>query len=109
LSLLIPLLRNLALYGIVPLQQQCNASLFKSGQEITWTGIRNPFGYTAGQTVPLQLERVGWYFGSKGVIPLNSMTIKDDSTLTDDWFPAFDRFGLNGTDAAEWGQIPNYP
>jgi hypothetical protein len=97
------------LYGVVPLQHQCNANLFRSGHEITWTGIRNPFGYTARQTVPLQLEHVAWYSGSKGMIPLNSMTIKDDSTLTDDWFPAFDRFGPNGTDAAERGQIPNYP
>ena len=97
------------LYGVVPLQHQCDANLFRSGHEITWTGIRNPFGYTAGQKVPLQLEHVAWYFGSKGVIPLNSMTIKYDPILTDDWFPAFDRFGPNGTDAAEWGQIPNYP
>jgi hypothetical protein len=97
------------LYGIVPLQHQCSANLFRRGYEVTWTGIRNPFGYAAGQTVPIRLQHVAWYFGSKGVIPLNSLIVKDDPAVKDDWFPTLDRFGPNGTAAAEWGQIPNYP
>lgn len=97
------------LYGVVPLQHQSNAALLRSGYEVTWTGIANPFGFTRGQTVPLELQHIAWYFGSKGVIPLNSMTIKDDSLLTDDWFSTFDRFGPNGTDAAAWGQLPKLP
>ncbi len=91
------------------MQHQCDANLFRSGHEVTWTGIRNPFGYAAGQKVALQREHEAWYFGSKGAILLNSMTIKCDPTLTNDWFLAFDRFGPNGTDAAEWRQIPNDP
>jgi hypothetical protein len=83
------------LYGRVPLQHQCGANLFREGYKATWTGIANPFGYTAGQSVPLQLQHVAWYHGSKGVIPLNSMTIRDASIITDDWFPTFDRFGPN--------------
>jgi hypothetical protein len=97
------------LYGVVPLQHQGNAALFRSGYEVTWTGIANPFGFTRGQTVPLELQHITWYFGSKGVIPLNSITIKDDSLLTDDWFSTFDRFGPNGTDAPAWGQLPKLP
>ena len=59
--------------------------------------------------VPITLEQVVWYFGSKGVVPLNSMSIKDSNHLKDQRFPAFDRFGPGGTDAARWGQLPNYP
>jgi hypothetical protein len=97
------------LYGVVPLHHQANAALFRGGYEVTWTGIANPFGFTRGQTAPLKLQHITWYFGNKGVVPLNSMTIKDDPVLTDDWFPTFDRFGPNGTDAATWGQLPKLP
>jgi hypothetical protein len=97
------------LYGVVPLHHQANAAIFRSGYEVTWTGIDNPFGFTRGQTVPLELQHVTWYHGSKGIVPLNSMTVKDDEVLTDDWFSTFDRFGPNGTDAATWGQIPKPP
>jgi hypothetical protein len=96
-------------YGVVPLTHQCGANLFRSGYQVTWPAISNPFGFAAGQIVTLQLEHVVWYFSSKGVIPLNSMTIKDDPVLTEDWFSTFDRFGSNGTKAAAWGQLPNYP
>jgi hypothetical protein len=97
------------LYGRVPLQNQCESNLFINGYRATWTGIRNPFGYTAGQSVPIQLQHVAWYFGSEGVIPINSLIVNDDRIITDDWFPTFDRFGPNGTAALRWGQIPNYP
>jgi hypothetical protein len=96
------------LNGVVPLQHQCDANLFASGREITWTGIRNAFGYAAGQKVAPQLEHVAWYFGSKGAIPLNSMTIKCEPSRRNDWYPPFDRVGPNGTDGAECGQIRNY-
>lgn len=97
------------LCGLVPLTHQCGANLFGSGFRVTWPGISNPFGFEAGHTVALQLEHVVWYFSNKGVIPLNSMTMSKDPVLEDDWFPTFDRFGPNGTDVAEWGQLPNYP
>lgn len=97
------------LYGIVPLLHQGDARLFKDGESATWTGIANPFGYKAGQVVPMELEHKAWYFGSKDMIPVNSMTVKNHSVLTDDWFSAFDRFGPNGTDAPAWGQLPNRP
>ena len=97
------------LYGIVPLLQQGDAALFKDGESATWTGIDNPFGYTSGQVVPMELEHLAWYFGSKGVVPANSMTIKDHPILSDDWFSTFDRFGPNGTDAPAWGRLPNRP
>lgn len=97
------------LYGVVPLLQQGGANLFKRGESATWTGIANPFGYTAGQVVPMELEHIAWYFGSKGVVPVNSMTIRDHPVLADDWFSTFDRFGPNGTDAPTWGQLPHKP
>lgn len=97
------------LYGVVPLHSQTNAAVFRSGHEVTWTGIDNPFGLTRGQRVPLELQHVTWYHASKGVVPLNSVTVKGDSALIEDWFPTFDRFGPNGTDAAIWGQIPKPP
>ena len=97
------------LYGTVPLMHQGDAAFLKSGKTATWTGIANPFGYTAGETVPIDLEQLAWYFGSKGVVPLNSMTIKDNSLLTEDWFSTFDRLGPDGTQAAAWGHLPNYP
>lgn len=97
------------LYGIVPLLQQGDANLFKRGESATCTGIANPFGYTAGQVVPMELEHIAWYFGSKGVVPVNSMTIRDHPVLADDWFSTFDRFGPNGTDAPTWGQLPHKP
>jgi hypothetical protein len=96
------------LYGVVPLQHQGNTNSFENGGDpIVWTGIENPFGFTRGQTVNLKLEHAAWYYGSKGVIPLNSLLIKDSPVLTDDWFPAFDRFGPNGTHSVRWGQLPN--
>jgi hypothetical protein len=97
------------LYGVVPLTHQCGANLFRSGYQVTWPDISNPFGFAAGQRVTLQLEHAVWYFSSQGVIPLNSMTMKKDPVISDGWFSTFDRFGSNGTDAASWGQLPNYP
>ena len=39
----------------------------------------------------------------------NAITVKDNAALTGDRFPAFDRFGSGGTDAAQWAQmLPNY-
>jgi hypothetical protein len=49
-----------------------------------------------------------WYFESKGVVRENAITVKVNAALTGDWFPAFDRFGPGGTDAAQWDQVPNY-
>jgi hypothetical protein len=97
------------LNGVVPLLHQGDANLFVDGESATWTGIANPFGYTAAQIVPMELQHIAWYFGSKGVVPVNSMTIKDHPLLTDDWFTTFDRFGPNGTDAPAWGQLPKSP
>jgi hypothetical protein len=97
------------LRGVVPLLHQGDANFVKSGVSATWSGIANPFGYTGGQAVPLQLAHLAWYFGSKGVVPLNTMTIKDHPLLTDDWLSTFDRFGPNGTAATRWGQLPNHP
>lgn len=97
------------LYGAVPLLHQGDATLFMNGESATWTGIDNPFGYTAAQVVPIELRHIAWYFGSKGVVPVNSMTIKDHPLLTDEWFSTFDRFGPNGMDATTWGQLPNRP
>lgn len=95
------------LYGTVPLLQQGDARLFKDGERATWTGIANPFGYTAGQVVPMELAHVAWYYGSKGVVPVNTMTIKNHPVLTYRWLSTFDRFGPNGTDAPTWGKLPN--
>jgi hypothetical protein len=96
------------LYGVVPLRHQGNANVFYGGGDpVVWTGIANPFGYTRGQVVNTRLEHVAWYFGSKGIIPLNGMTVKDAPAIAEQWFGAFDRFGPRGTDAEAWGQLPN--
>ena len=97
------------LYSIVPLQHQTNADHFDGSYSATWTGISNPFGFQAGDNIPLKLEHAVWYYSNKGVVPLNTMTFKESSVLTDYWFSTFDRFGPSGTDAAAWGQLPNYP
>jgi hypothetical protein len=49
-----------------------------------------------------------WYFGSKGVVRENAITVKVNAALTGDLFPAFDCFGSGATDAAQWAQMPNY-
>ena len=80
------------LYGVVPLQHQVNANFLRNGYGVIWTGISNQFGYTRGQTVPLQLRHVALYFGSKGV-RLYSLTVEDDPVVRDQWFPSIVRFG----------------
>jgi hypothetical protein len=97
------------LYGIVPLLHQGDATLFKNGESAAWAGIANPCGYAVAQVVPMELEHVAWYFGSKGVVPVNSMSFKYHPLLTDNWFSTFDRFGPNGTDATALGQLSNSP
>ena len=94
------------LFGVVPLQHQVDATVFLNWQLATWSGVANPFGYTRGQKAVIQPQHVVWYHGSKGVVPLNSISFRDTPILTDDWFSIFDRFGPNGTDAAVWGQLP---
>jgi hypothetical protein len=92
----------------VPLANQCNGHISEAGELQTWSGIANPFGFKKGQNVRIQLEYVLWYFGSKGVVRENAITVKINAALPGDWFPAFDRFGPGGTDAAQWAQMPNY-
>ena len=70
-----------------------------NGESVTWMGIANPFGYTAAQVAPIELRHIAWYFESKGVVPVHSMTIKDHPLLTYEWFSTIDRFGPNGMDA----------
>jgi hypothetical protein len=43
--------------------------------------------------VPIKLEHIAWYFGSKGVIPL-SMIGKDSSMIMRYWFSTFDLLNL---------------
>jgi hypothetical protein len=72
-------------------------------ESVTFPGIR----WFPSLGVHTGLEHVAWYFGSKGIIPLNGMTVKDAPAIAEQWFGAFDRFGPRGTDAEAWGQLPN--
>jgi hypothetical protein len=96
-----------ALYGKVPLQHQVNTGPL--GKLATWDGTSNPWGYEEGEKVPMRYEHVAWYFGSKGVAPLDSLMMRDDKKYRDQWHEAYDQFGPNGSKAADWGQVPNYP
>ena len=95
------------LYGVVPLQHQANSGTI--GDPVTFDGTPNPWGYAKGRTVAQRYEHVIWYFGSKGVAPLDSMYLGADSSLREQWVEAYDQFGPNGTIVAQWGQLPNYP
>ena len=95
------------LYGVVPLQHQVNSGTI--GRPVTFDGTPNPWGYAKGQTVAQRYEHVVWYYGSKGVAPLDSMYLGTFGTLYDQWVQAYDQFGPNGSRVAQWGQLPNYP
>jgi hypothetical protein len=95
------------LYGVVPLQHQANSGTI--GDPVTFDGTPNPWGYAKGRTVAQRYEHVVWYFGSRGVAPLDSMYLGADSSLRDQWVQAYDQFGPNGSLVAQWGQLPNYP
>ena len=95
------------LYGVVPLQHQVNSGSI--GDPVTFDGTPNPWGYAKGRTVAERYEHVVWYYGSKGVAPLDSMYLGATSTLHDQWVQAYDQFGPNGSLVAQWGQLPNYP
>jgi len=95
------------LYGVVPLQHQSNGNTI--GDPVTFDGTPNPWGYARGRTVAQRYEHVVWYYGSKGVAPLESMYLSATSSLHDQWVQAYDKFGPNGSLVAQWGQLPNYP
>lgn len=93
------------LYGVVPLQHQTNSGSL--GASVTFDGTPNPWGYVQGQKVTQRYEHVVWYYGSKGVAPLDSMYLGTASSLYDQWVEAYDQFGPNGSLVAQWGQLPN--
>ena len=95
------------LYGVVSLQHQCNVKTI--GDPVTFDGTPNPWGYARGRTVSQRYEHVVWYYGSKGVAPLDSMYLGTYGSLRDQWVQAYDQFGPNGSLVAQWGQLPNYP
>ena len=95
------------LYGVVPLQHQVNSGTI--GDPVTFNGTPNPWGYGKGRRVAQRYEHVVWYYGSKGVAPLDSMYLGATSSLHDQWVQAYDQFGPNGSLVARWGQVPNYP
>jgi hypothetical protein len=96
-----------SLYGVVPMQHQVNCSGI--GDQVTYDGTPNPFGFANGDTHPVKYEEVVWYYDSKGVVPLDSMYMGDCSTLVPQWHEAYDQFGPNGSLVGQYGQIPNYP
>jgi hypothetical protein len=46
---------------------------------------------------------------SKGMVPLDSLMMRDSATYEDQWHEAYSQFGPNGSLASVWGQVPNYP
>jgi hypothetical protein len=95
------------LYGSVPLQHQVNSNSI--GDPVTFDGTPNPWGYAKGRTVAQRYEHVMWYYGSKGVAPLDSMYLSEYGSLQNQWVQAYDQFGPNGSLVAQWGQLPNHP
>jgi hypothetical protein len=96
------------LYGVVPLQHQVNSGT-TIGEPVTFDGTPNPWGYARGRTVTQRYEHVVWYYGSKGIAPLESMYLGAFESFRDQWIQAYDQFGPNGNLVAQWGQLPNYP
>ena len=68
-------------YGVVPLQHQVNSGTI--GDPVTFDGRPNPWGYGRGRTVAQRYEHVVWYYGSKGVAPLDSMYLGEYGSLRD--------------------------
>ena len=97
------------LYGVMPTQHQVNAGMLVRGDPITWDGTPNPWGFTKGQTTPIRYEYVAWYYDDQGVVPRDSLLMRDYRSLHTQWYEAYDQFGPNGTLVSRWGQIPDYP
>lgn len=97
------------IYGKVPSQHQVNPG--NLGDTMVWpsTPVPNPFGLTAGQSFTLQYQHMAWFCSSGGPTPMDSLYMRDQTSLMSQWHTAYTRFGPNGTDVATWGQIPNYP
>jgi hypothetical protein len=94
------------LYGDVPLEHKVNANGIGDSQQ--WPTVSNPFGLSSG-TRALRYEHVAWYYGTEGETPLDSLSMEDALTHQAQWHEAYGQFGPNGTEVAQWGQIPNYP
>lgn len=98
-----------ALYGDVPTQHQVNANRLVKGYQIRWDGTPNPWGFAAGTTNAIRYEYLAWYHGTLGPTPLDSMLMRDNSTLRAQWHEAYQQNGPNGIWASRWGYIPSYP
>jgi len=97
------------LYGDVPLEHQTNAHRLIDGYPITWDGTSNPWGFRAGTMNAIRYEYLVWYHSSQGPIPFDSMLMRDNANLVSQWHEAWSQNGLNGSFAAQWGYLPNYP
>jgi hypothetical protein len=109
------------LYGDVPLSHLANAVRLVNNYQVTWKTADNPFGYALNSQHRVEYDHMAWYHATMGTedswnkVTLDSLMMRDAGNATDkalldaQWHDAYGRFGPNGTDADEWGQIPNYP
>ena len=92
-------------HGQIPQSLAGDAPYHQSGYQITFDGTPNPWGYTAGQRVTVSLPLVFWFYGHKGVMPMDQEAIVKGS-LEDNFQGAMDQFGPGGTRRAQWGGVP---
>jgi hypothetical protein len=101
------------LQGDVPFQHQVNVG--DLGEPVTWPAVNNPFGIAGGSPVSLNYEHVAWSYVTEDPSDnydkptLDSLMMRDSATYQSEWHEAYGKFGPNGSLAAQWGRIPNYP
>ena len=94
-----------ALHGVVPLALPAGSSYINSRHVITWDGTPNPWGYVAGQKVPITLPQVAWFYGHRGPIPMDQEFVVP-LAIADRFQTTLDQFGPGGTLRAQWGGVP---
>lgn len=109
------------IYRKVPSQHQINpGNIGEAGYIWPSSPVSNPFGFVPGDTFTLEYQHVCWFCSGPtsfsgttplngGPTPLDSLFMRDQDSLRSQWHTAYGRFGPNGSDAATWGQIPNFP
>jgi hypothetical protein len=101
------------LQGDVPFQHQVNVG--DLGEPVTWPAVNNPFGIAGGSPAALNYEHVAWSYATEDPSDnydkptLDSLMMRDSATYQSEWHEAYGKFGPNGSLAAQWGRIPNYP
>ena len=101
------------LQGDVRLQHQVNVG--DLGEPVTRPALNDPFGIAGGSPAALEYEHLAWSYAAEGPSDnydkptSESLMMRDSATYRSEWHEAHGKFGPNGSLAAQWGRIPNYP